>query len=236
MNKEQGSLQKAVDGDYNISVGTVLSEAWSLVKGIKLQFFGAFVIYLVIAIIVSALISMFLDAKPYYDADLYAQGFATDILAGWLASPVTVPLSLGFLLLGYARANGEERSIQSIFDYYILVWPLVFAAISVSIITYLGYLFFILPGIYFSIAYLFALPLMIDKKLGVWAAMEVSRRAVTKHWFSIFGVNISLFILVMLSAIPLGIGLFWTVPMMLIAQGVMYRTIFGWKVDEVLET
>ena len=32
---------------------------------------------------------------------------------------------------------------------------------------------------------------------------------------------------IMVSAIPLGIGLVWSIPLMVVAMGVLYRTIFG---------
>jgi len=235
MVQDQGSLEKAVKGEYAFGVGEVISEAWERVSGAKLKIIGAMVIYIVIASITTAIFSLFLDAQPYYDAGETLKGLMTDMVIGWLASPVTVPLSVGLLLLGYSRANDEELRVESIFDYYILVWPLVFASIFVTLLTYIGFALLILPGIYLSIAYSFTLPLMVDKKLGIWGAMEVSRQAVTKQWFSVFGVNISLILLALLSALPLGIGLIWTIPLIMIAQGVMYRKIFGWKIHDPID-
>ncbi|MGB6018161.1 MAG: hypothetical protein WBF77_01050 [Sulfurimonadaceae bacterium] len=232
MFQDQGSLEKAVNGDYNFSVGEILSEAWEKVAGAKLKIVGAMFIYIVIASLTTGVISLFLDAKPYYDAGDTVRGVITDMVVGWIASPITIPLSVGLLLLGYARANDEELRIETIFNYYVLVWPLFFASIFITILTYIGFALLVLPGIYLSIAYSFTLPLMVDKKLDIWGAMEVSRQAVTKHWFTIFGVNISLVLLTVLSAIPMGIGLIWTVPLLMIAQGVMYRKIFGWKVHD----
>ncbi len=234
MYEEQGSLEKAVNGDYSFGIGEILSEAWERVSGSKLKIVAAMFIYIIIASLATGVISLFMDAQPYYDADLLMQGLAIDTLVGWIASPVTIPLSLGVLLLGYARANDEELRIDAVFNYYVLVWPLVFASILITVLTYVGFALLILPGIYLSIAYSFTLPLIVDKKLDIWGAMEVSRQAVTKNWFTIFGVNISLVLLVMVSSIPMGVGLIWTIPLLMIAQGVMYRKIFGWKVHDPL--
>ena len=236
MLQDQGSLEKAVNGDYNFGVGEVLTEAWEKVSGSKLKIIGAMFIYVIIATLATGLISLFLDAQPYYDAEQIFEGLAVDTIVGWIASPVTIPISVGLLLLGYARANDEEIRLDTIFNYYVLVWPLVFASILVTVLTYIGFALLLLPGIYLSIAYSFTLPLMVDKKLDIWGAMEVSRQSVTKHWFTIFGVNISLMLLVMASAIPMGIGLIWSIPLLLIAQGVMYRKIFGWNVHDPLVT
>jgi uncharacterized membrane protein len=46
-----------------------------------------------------------------------------------------------------------------------------------------------------------------------------------------FSIVISL--IVMVSMIPLGIGLIWTLPMMMIAYGIIYRNMFGVR-DETL--
>ncbi len=232
MYDDQGSLEKAVTGSYEFSVGEVLSEAWQKVAGAKLKIVGAMFIYAVLATLATGFVSLFLDAQPYYDADQFVQGLAIDTLVGWIASPVTIPLSLGVLLLGYARANDEELRIDAIFNYYVLVWPLFFASILITLLTYVGFALLLLPGIYLSVAYSFALPLMVDKKLDIWGAMEVSRQAVTKHWFTIAGVNGTMVVLIVLSALPFGIGLIWTIPLMMIVQGVMYRKIFGWKVHD----
>ena len=232
MYNDQGSLEKAVAGKYEFRVGEVLSEAWSKVPSSKLKIVGAMFIYAVLATLVTGFISIFLDAQPYYDADQLVQGFMIDTLVGWIASPATIPVSLGVLLLGYARANDEELRIDAIFNYYVLVWPLFFASILITLLTYVGFALLLLPGIYLSVAYSFTLPLMVDKKLDIWGAMEVSRQAVTPHWFTIAGVNGTMVILIVLSALPFGIGLIWTIPLMMIVQGVMYRKIFGWKVHD----
>lgn len=236
MVEDQGSLHKAVKGEYFFTIGEILSEAWAKVDGAKLTIVGAMFIYLVIASLTTGVINLFIDSQPYYDTEQTLKGFSIDMMVGWLAAPITIPLSLGLLLLGYSRANDEELRIDSIFNYYVLVWPLVFASILITIITYIGLALLILPGIYLSVAYSFTLPLMVDKGLGIWGAMEVSRQAVTKRWFSVFGVNITLVLLTVLSAIPLGIGLIWTIPLIMIAQGVMYRKIFGWKVHDPINS
>ena len=236
MLEDQGSLHKAVKGECFFTIGEILSEAWGKVDGAKLKIVGAMFIYLVIASLTTGVINLFLDSQPYYDVGETLTGVSIDMLVGWLAAPITIPLSLGLLLLGYSRANDEELRIDSMFNYYVLVWPLVFASILITIITYIGLALLILPGIYLSVAYSFTLPLMVDKGLGIWGAMEVSRQAVTKHWFSVFGVNITLVLLTVLSAIPLGIGLIWTIPLIMIAQGVMYRKIFGWKVHDPINS
>ena len=78
MYQDQGSLESAVNGDYNFSIGEILSEAWEKVSGAKLKIVGAMFIYIVIASLVTGVISLFLDAQPYYDAEQFIEGIAVD--------------------------------------------------------------------------------------------------------------------------------------------------------------
>jgi uncharacterized membrane protein len=70
-------------------------------------------------------------------------------------------------------------------------------------------------------------PLIVDRRLTSWKAMETSRRAVTKRWFQFFGLLIVVGLLIAVSAIPLGIGLIWTAPWSVNVIGVVYRRTFG---------
>lgn len=47
-------------------------------------------------------------------------------------------------------------------------------------------LFCFFPWIYFKIAWLFCLPLVIDKRLEFWTSMELSRKVVSRIWFKVF--------------------------------------------------
>ena len=52
----------------------------------------------------------------------------------------------------------------------------------------------ILPGIYLAIAWVFAIPLVADRGLEFWSAMEISRKAVTRVWFEVFALVLLAFL------------------------------------------
>ena len=74
---------------------------------------------------------------------------------------------------------------------------------------------------------MFAVPLMLEKNLSIIDAFEASRKAVTHHWFKLFGLLFVMGLILFLSMLPLGIGLIWTMPMMMAVIGVLYRRMFG---------
>ena len=105
--------------------------------------------------------------------------------------------------------------------------PLFILNILMAVLIYIGFLLLLIPGFYLAIAYMLALPLAMERKLSPWEALEASRKAITQRWFKVFGLMLVLSLIMILSMIPLGIGLIWTFPMFIIAVGILYRTIFG---------
>ncbi len=80
------------------------------------------------------------------------------------------------------------------------------------------------------VAYAFSAPLMLDKKLSPWQSMEASRKAVTHHWFKVFGVFLLLSVILVLSMFTV-IGIIWALPMSMLGYASLYITIFGISED-----
>ena len=135
-------------------------------------------------------------------------------------------------MLGIKQARDESLEISSVLNYFSMVLPLLLVYIAMSVLILLGLLLFILPGIYLSIAYFFSYALVVDKGLGVWEAMELSRKTVTEQWFKFFGLALLSILLIIISAIPLGIGLIWSIPSIYIAYGLLYHHLFDDEDEE----
>jgi len=69
--------------------------------------------------------------------------------------------------------------------------------------------------LYLSVSWAFTFILVIDKGLGPWTAMEVSRRVITHQWFRVFLAMLCGGILAMLGIIGLFIGVLLTLPLMI---------------------
>ncbi|MDX1295886.1 MAG: hypothetical protein R3302_06455 [Sulfurimonadaceae bacterium] len=227
MHYEKGSVRKALEGDYYFSIGDLLKEAWRRTDGVKFTFIASIFVYAVIVVIVSAIFGMIFNIQAFQDVGNEPQAILAQVGIDLLTMPVEVPMLAALMLMGIKHINHHDIKVSELFDYFVYVWPLVFASILIYLFVAIGFMLLILPGIYLSIAYIFVYPLMIDKGMGVWEAMETSRKAVTKHWFSFFGVMLSMVIITIISAIPLGIGLIWTLPMGYLAYGLMYTHVFG---------
>ncbi len=110
-------------------------------------------------------------------------------------------------------ARGETPEFTDIFNGFSVAFvPLMLASAISQILTGVGILLLILPGIYLAVAYLFVYILIMDKKLEFWAAMEVSRRVITAQWWRMLGLALLGILLALLGAVALIIGMFVTIP------------------------
>jgi uncharacterized membrane protein len=74
---------------------------------------------------------------------------------------------------------------------------------------------------------MFAMPLVIDRQMGFWSAMELSRKMVSKHWFVVFGFLIVYGLVVLAGLLGCCIGILVTLPIGLAALMCAYETIFS---------
>ena len=92
----------------------------------------------------------------------------------------------GLYLVFLKRIRGQPASIGDIFVVFSLSFgQLALAGFLSSFLSSLAFLFCVIPGLYLFVAWSFALPLVVDKKLEAWSAMELSRRVVTRCWLRV---------------------------------------------------
>lgn len=90
-----------------------------------------------------------------------------------------------------------------------------------------GGLVALVPAIYLGVSWAFSLPLVVDKKLDFWPAMELSRKVVQRHFFSVFGLMICVGLIVMVGLIALCVGILVAIPVGLAAMAAAYEDLFG---------
>lgn len=214
------NLEAAVEGRYDFTVGEVMDEAWRLVKGMKASFWGVIVVIGLIQLVFSAfsgaIFGMF-ATKPHA---IVQQVFRS--LLGVLMTPVT----MGVTMMCVRRALGAPISFTTAFSYYAKSLPALGCALLVFLLSWAGLAALILPGLYLSVAYTFAIQLVCDQNLSPWKAMETSRRAVTYKWWRVLGLGLLVALLTGVSALGLLIPLIWTIPWAMMTLAVLYRRIF----------
>ena len=109
----------------------------------------------------------------------------------------------GVYLIFLNRIRGRPASVGDVFAGFSLGFAqLMLAGFLTQLLTIIGLCCcLVLPGLYLFVAWVFSVPLVADKRLEFWSAMELSRKVVTRVWFEIFGLVLLAFLPVILTYI-----------------------------------
>jgi predicted Ser/Thr protein kinase len=206
--------QAILERDYSLDIKSCLRRGWKLLWGNFWPLAGA-------SFIILALL-----------------GFASMIggVAGpgnGRGAPVVALLALGPLMGGLfsfylKKIRGQPATIETAFSGFGPRFPqLLLGGLVAGLLTALGFMCFALPGLYLAVAWWFTLILIVDKQLEFWPAMEVSRKVVTRHWWKFFGFWLLAWLLSLAGALALVVGLFISLPFVLIAVAYAYEDVFG---------
>jgi uncharacterized membrane protein len=193
---------------YRVNIGEYLGRGWDLLQP-KLGIFAGYVLVLFG-------IGLALSFVP----------FVVGLIVNTIISP---PLYAGLFIVAHKLILEEPVEFGDFFKGFEKFGVFLAAVLVPSLLTFLGTLLCIIPGIYLGIAYSFTLLFIIDQGLEFWPAMENSRKLVTRNFFPMFGFVLLLVLINLGGAILCGLGLLLTVPLTYCAMTVAYMDI----VDQV---
>lgn len=222
---QQGSLERGLAGQYALSLGGWLSEAWDRVAGNKGAIWLAMLFYLGLAVLLALFFDL-LDGAPA-DPEALPTPSLIAIIGDLVSAIVLMPMAVGLAYFATAIALGYRPNPKSLFGWYDQTLRIVLTGVLMNLLILVGLLFFVLPGIYLAVSYQIALPLLVDKKLSPWQALETSRRIIRHCWFTVFAFDVIAIALAAVSTALLGIPLIWVMPFLVIAFGILYRTLAG---------
>lgn len=225
---------------FSLPVMDTINLAWNKVSGAKASIWGALGLLFLIQI-----------GTQIAQAILFAIPFVGVIIGVPAAIAFTVAITLltyGVLYVGLRRAKGEAISYKDMF--YPMDWSLalnligltvlnVVIIIALEIFAFLGTMMFtlgmlggILGGLMIAAAVIAAIIIMVrislsalfmlDERTSPIDALKKSFYATDGNFWNLLGLLIMLWLAVVISAIPLFIGLIWTLPLAWIALPTAY--------------
>jgi hypothetical protein len=204
--------------DYNLNIRSCVRRGWKLLKGEFWPFVG----------VTALLIALLGFASSIGGSSIQRGGHSSVEITSALALLVWGPLVGGLLFYFLKKIRQEPATVETAFcGFSHRFLHLFLASFVTSLLTWLGFLCLVLPGIYLMVAWIFVLPLVIDKQLDFWSAMELSRKVVTKHWFKFLGFGIVLLLLTFCGVLMFVVGVFVMSPLVLAALMYAYEDIFG---------
>jgi hypothetical protein len=219
------------EGDYELDIGSCFSRGWELVKS---NFWPAVGVSTLITFIIMAFSQITgLFTGPIIQGMIRQHVFSPGgifilVLVNVLSAPVYVVLMAGLTKYFLKLIRGEPATIGDAFSGFgPAIGQLVLLGLVTNLLALIGYALCIIPGIFLQVAWLFALPLVVDRQMNFWDAMELSRKMVCKHWFIVFAFFIVYGLVVLAGVIACCIGILVTIPIGLGAWMYAYETIFS---------
>jgi uncharacterized membrane protein len=222
MDESQGSIESALAGDFSLSIGEILGEAWEAIDGYKMPLLLAFSLLFLIMIGLG-IVQVLLVGSGAEVSDFSLIGLVITLVSyGFIGV-----YAAGSIVMSARASMGETVSATDAFMHLPLFLKAMGTYLMMTVLIGLGFLLLILPGIYLYVAYFYALPLALDKGLSPWEALETSRKTVTHQWFTLFGLHVVVWGLNVIGFFTLGIATIWLLPLSMVAYGIVYRKLFG---------
>lgn len=213
---EQKAYESGASGK-SFAVSELARTAWEMTKGVKEEIWKALAAVLFVTV-VAEMIGHLLGLND-------RQGFSAHILSFLLGVPASL-LSAGIMYMGVQYASGETLSFRMVRAVLPVAVSLILAIILQTLFVTVGFVLLIIPGVYLSVGYSMTLPLIIERGLTPWEAMEVSRKAIHPVWWNVFALYLLVGAAFCLSALTLFIGLIWLLPWSVVLMGLVYRRLF----------
>jgi predicted Ser/Thr protein kinase len=206
--------------DYELNIGSCLRRGWKLFRANFWPFVGITALLIALMGFASSVGGATLRHGP-------VRGGSVEI-GSWLAVLISGPLAGGMYLYLLKKIRGEKATVETVFSGFSNRFLHLFLGGFVShLLIWIGFLCLVLPGIYLLVAWTFTLPLIADKQLDFWSAMELSRKVVTKHWWKFLGFTLVCALLSFAGVIVLFVGILIMAPWVVAAQMYAYEDILG---------
>lgn len=94
------------------------------------------------------------------------------------------PLAWGVFAMCWKRLReGQPMRIGDIFQQFERVLTSIGLVFLGGLLVLIGFALLIVPGLYLSVAFMYSLPLALDRRTGIWRALGLSRRLVHRTGF-----------------------------------------------------
>lgn len=144
--------------------------------------------------------------------------------AGFVLGPLlSGPLMVGVWRTVLGRIDGRPPRVEMLFCGFDRFGDAFLAALLTTVLTGIGFALCIVPGLYLSVVWAFALAIVAETRLGFWDAMQASVRITSGHRWDLFLLLLAGFLVLLLGFLVCFIGVFIAAPVCMFALGLAYR-------------
>lgn len=233
--------EKALQGDYQLNVVEIFKEAWDLTKVNKQPIISGLFFIVMIGMAFSLVASDYLGGMEEVLANPEKQ-----MIINLVATVILWPFIAGIEMMGISHAVGIKTKTSYVFSFLKRSALIAITALIVTSITSIGFSLFLIPGIYLSVALSLTVPLIVEKGMTPIAAIVLSLKATRFQIFKLLQIYAMLLAILFATLLPglagieplfsmaIFIGsMVWLAPLYYNVKGVLYREIFGVRMQVV---
>ncbi len=207
------ALDRAVRGGFDLDVGALLRQARGALPGSKR--------------VVWVGVLAWLGSTWLVGLVTLALGLG-QLLAASLGVLATTPFTVGLVMVGLRRARGDAVTVGDLVSYgaatpraaIVLLTNVIVLNVAESL---LGPVASLPVTLAYALFTGFSLFLVADRGLGGFAAIAASFRLVGHRWAKLLLLQLLLAALLLVAALPFGLGLIWAVPYAVVAMGAAFE-------------
>jgi len=140
-------------------------------------------------------------------------GLLACVLTSFSLFLVTGPVAAGLALVSLNKARGKQVEVDDFFSGFRFFVPAFLASLVIGLLTLVGLVFLVIPGLVVLAMYVFTFHIMVDHKQDFWRALSISRELVARDYFG-FTIFVGILVVANLLGLAfLGVGVIVTVPM-----------------------
>ncbi len=191
---------------YEFDINRYFNEGWELFKRAPGVFIGFTVVYL---------------------ATIAVVGYINENLSSIVNLFVTPIAAAGY----YTAASIVDRKghieFNDFFHSMDRYWQLFLLNLVVTILSVIGLVLLIIPGIWFMVAVMFGYPLVALGRLGFIDSIEVSIRVINKKWFHFLLLGLLIALVLVVGVLACGVGILAAIPLAYCILYACYRHVIG---------
>lgn len=204
------SLRRSVRPQFSIS--EALSFGWKIMKSNFLLLLMLIGIHFVLAV-----------GEEFIHEVIQPQDFLTQFMLHIGRFVIQALFMLGTYNIMLKIVEKKKAKIRDLFSVSYLLPQYIIAIIIKVLVILVGFLLFIIPGVFWSVRFQFSSYIIIDEKVSPFEAIRRSSQITKGNWWKLFFFNIVLVLINIAGAICFLIGLIVTIPTTMLASAYVYR-------------
>ncbi len=187
------------------------NEAKGIIKNRLWEYWKPILIYLLISMVIEMVLIQFIPLPTNPETYEFSPN---EIILNFILNILTLPLVMGINKYHLDYVRGNTLSLNSLKAYFSKILPLIGLYLSISIITTLGMICLIIPGIIISLALYFAYYVYIDDEKGIIETLKDSAALMQGHKWELFVLIFSFLGWAILGVLTFGLLYIWLAPYM----------------------